>query len=77
MTIRIHGIIQFWDGGTKKVQVLISREHPDIKELIDLDDDMTVGEAEILAAIDRKITKGLDRVEIPHHIRPVDAKGKQ
>jgi hypothetical protein len=75
MKATIHGIIQFWEGGTKKVQVLISREHPDIKELINLDDNMTVTPAAIAAGIDKKIGKPLDRLEIPHHIKAIDMKG--
>jgi len=76
MGVKIHGIIQYEDLGTKHVQVLISREYTDIKELIDLDDNMTVGTAEISAALAEKIGKPLDRLEIPHHIRAVDMKGK-
>ena len=76
MGVKIHGIIQYEDLGTKHVQVLISREYTDIKELIDLDDNMTVGTAEITRALAKKIGKPLDRIDIPHHIRAVDLKGK-
>jgi len=74
--VELRGIIQYYDGGHKHVQIVVRREHSDIYETHELRVDIPVNKDRILAELDRLETAGPAQLIWPHHIEAVDIERK-
>jgi len=73
--IEIRGIIQYYDGGHKHVQIVIRREHSDIYETHEVGLDIPVNRGRILSELASLETAEPAQLIWPHHIKAEDMEG--
>lgn len=68
MNIELRGVIVNIDNGVRHTRVVVCREHPDIREVYEIDGNKPVNKGTVTAEIAKQHGIKPGQVKWPHHI---------